>query len=401
MKVGLLGQFGSGNSGNDGSLEAMVSFLRTALPDATLLCICSNPSNVRKRFALETLSIRGAATAEGRLFRILNTALGRLPGRIVGLLLTIQSLRGVDVIMIPGTGILDDFQESPFGWPFIIYWWCLAARLRGARIAFVSIGAGPIRGTFSRWLLASAARMAEYRSYRDDYSHRYVKSLGIDVSSDYRYPDIAFGLGEPQGAVPEDRTPTIATVGIGVMHYRGWERGHADADALYAAYLAKITDLLLRLLQKGHAVRVFMGDTSDEATMWAIQAQVDGRTSARRNGAVTFAYTRSLQEVMAEIGKVDIAIVSRYHNLLCALKLGCPTLSLGYAQKNDELMAQFGQQAFCHHIESFAVDAVLEQTQQVLDDGQVVAADITRHNRLIQSQLRQQQQLLLSRLLAA
>ena len=34
MKIGLLGQFGSGNSGNDGSLEAMVRFLREARPEA-------------------------------------------------------------------------------------------------------------------------------------------------------------------------------------------------------------------------------------------------------------------------------------------------------------------------------------------------------------------------------
>ncbi|UNK40450.1 polysaccharide pyruvyl transferase family protein (plasmid) [Shinella sp. H4-D48] len=396
MKIALLGQFGSGNSGNDGSLEAMLGFLRSACPDAALLCICSNPAAIRERFRLDVTGLRARTALFPPTRRWLDSRLGRNIGRLLGLASILRILGDVDVMVIPGTGILDDFQEAPFGWPFIVYWWCFAARLRGTRIAFVSIGAGPIRGGLSRWFLTSAARMASYRSYRDDFSLRYVQGLGIDTDSDHRFPDLAFGLQEPaqSGAVRDRQKP--ATVGIGVMQYRGWERDHANADAIYTTYIAKIATLTRRLLDGGRDVRLFMGDRADEKALDDILA-----TLPQGNGAGHLSATRtaSLQAVMGEVLKVDMAIVSRFHNLLCALKLGRPTLSLGYAEKNDELMAAFDRAEFCQHIECFDVDQVLRQVDIVLDDLTAAESAISRHNIAIRAELRRQEDLLLAEVL--
>ena len=400
MKIGLLGQFGSGNSGNDGSLEAMLGFLRRACPDAALLCICSDPVKIGERFGLDVLSIRGSASFSRRFYRLLDNRLGRLPGRIVSLISILRAIGGIDVMVVPGTGILDDFQETPFGWPFIVYWWCLAARLRGTRIAFVSIGAGPIRGALSRWFLKSAVRMADYRSYRDDFSLRYVQGLGIDTSRDHRFPDIAFGLHEPARPPAGDGTARPATIGIGVMRYRGWQRDHADADGIYRTYVDKITALGRRLLDAGHDVRLFMGDTSDAVALEDIRSTLAAAPASTTAGCLSAARTASLHEVMDEVLKVDIAIVSRYHNLLCALKLDRPALSLGYAEKNDELMTEFGQAAFCQHIETFDVDLLMRQVRVVLADLDATRKEIARRNAANRAELLRQQDLLLSGVLA-
>jgi polysaccharide pyruvyl transferase WcaK-like protein len=399
MKIGLLGQFGSGNSGNDGSLEAMLAFLRRARPDASLLCICSNPAKIGERFALDVLSFRGGKPFAAPLLRLLDAKLWRVPGRIFILISILQKISGVDVMLIPGTGILDDFQERPFGWPFIIYWWCLAARLRGTRIAFVSIGAGPIRSTLSRWFLRSAARMAEYRSYRDDYSLRYVQGLGIDVSGDHRFPDIAFGLHEPARTVMPQHPRKPAAIGIGVMQYRGWERDHAGAGAIYRTYVDKISTVVRRLLVDGHNVRLFMGDVADELALEDIRKTLASQQAGWESSQFSVTRTGSLHEVMDELAKVDIAIVSRYHNLLCALKLDRPVLSLGYAEKNDQLMTEFGLKSFCQHIETFDVDTLLRQVQLSLVDPAAASRRIALHNEAIRAQLAQQQDLLLSRVL--
>lgn len=396
MKIALLGQFGSGNSGNDGSLEAMLIFLRRACPDAALLCICSNPAAIGERFALEVTGLRGGVAFVHPFLRWLDVRLGRVHGRLVGLASILRVLGGVDVMVIPGTGILDDFQEAPFGWPFIVYWWCLAARLRGARIAFVSIGAGPIRGTLSRWFLKSAVRMAAYRSYRDDFSLRYVQGLGIDTASDHRFPDLAFGLREPARTGERRHRQKHATIGIGVMHYRGWERGHRNGGAIYRAYVDKIAATARRLLDDGHDVRLFMGDTSDEQALDDILAAFPANCGMGRLEAIR---TISLHDVMDEIVKVDIAIVSRFHNLLCALKLDRPALSLGYAEKNDELMREFGRADFCHHIETFAVEQVLRQVDIMLADLAATGGALAACNAAIRLELSRQQDLLLAQVL--
>ncbi len=51
---------------------------------------------------------------------------------------------------------------------------------------------------------------------------------------------------------------------------------------------------------------------------------------------------------MKETAAADTVVATRYHNLVCALKTGTPTLALSYAAKSDALMDRMGLAAFCH-----------------------------------------------------
>ena len=54
-------------------------------------------------------------------------------------------------------------------------------------------------------------------------------------------------------------------------------------------------------------------------------------------------------------------MATRFHNLVCALKLAIPTVSIGYAVKHDALMADMGLSEFCQHVKSLDVDQLIEQ----------------------------------------
>ena len=69
----------------------------------------------------------------------------------------------------------------------------------------------------------------------------------------------------------------------------------------------------------------------------------------------------SLRDVMEQIAETDLVVATRFHNVVCALKLARPTVSLGYARKNDVLLAEMGLGAFCQHVE--AIDLDLLKTQ--------------------------------------
>ncbi|WP_342237877.1 polysaccharide pyruvyl transferase family protein [Inquilinus sp. OTU3971] len=396
MKICLLGQFGSGNTGNDGSLEAMLDFLRARRPDAELLCVCSNPNAVAEKYNVAAINI-GGFVAKGRWFNRINRGLADIPRRTASLLSVLTGLRGADLLIIPGTGILDDFQEAAFGWPFVVFRWCLAARLRNTRIAFVSIGAGPIKHTLSRWFLTSAARMAHYRSFRDDFSREYMKSVGLDVSRDPRYPDIAFRLAAP-ASVPA-RDSTRLTVGVGIMDYHGWSKVNSSGETIYQTYIGKLSSFICWLIEEGHDVRLLTGDLRDWKAVEDVLARiaVSGPTSASDH--ITVGRGHSLQELMDEIGQTDIVIVSRYHNVVCALKLGRPTISLGYNQKNDYLLAQFDQSRYCNHIETFDVEILKHQTEQILGDIDAVQLQILHSNRSFRKELFEQEELLLDRVI--
>ena len=48
-KIGLYGNFGAGNLGNECTLQAVIEQTLRRLPDAQLLCFCTNPQDVRTR----------------------------------------------------------------------------------------------------------------------------------------------------------------------------------------------------------------------------------------------------------------------------------------------------------------------------------------------------------------
>ncbi|MGQ4441122.1 hypothetical protein ACN6LI_006490, partial [Streptomyces violaceoruber] len=52
LRIGVFGLFGAGNSGNDGSLEAVLDHLRAAHPDAVVDAMCGGPETVATRYGV-------------------------------------------------------------------------------------------------------------------------------------------------------------------------------------------------------------------------------------------------------------------------------------------------------------------------------------------------------------
>src|SRR5262249_51653949 len=150
--------------------------------------------------------------------------------------------RSLDVLFIPGTGVLDDFGATPTGLPYDLWRWCHAAKWAGAKIGFVSIGAGPIVRSLSRMLMKSAARCAAYRSYRDLPSKAFVNSIAMRTPQDPVFPDLAFGLPAPARPAREEGPLVVA---VGVMAYFGWQG--ADGAAIYENYIRKLSDYVVWL----------------------------------------------------------------------------------------------------------------------------------------------------------
>ncbi len=394
MKIALLGLFGSGNTGNDGSLEAMVNFLRKSTSDAELMCICPNPEGIADRHKVDAAHHGGVDLQSPWMARV-NRILADAPRNILSIGHLFATMRGVNVLVIPGTGILDDFQESAFGWPFVVFRWCLAARLSGVRIAFVSIGAGPIKHPLSRWFLKSAVRMARFRSYRDDYSRHYLGDIGVDVSRDPCYPDLAFGLPQPLSSPSNARAPY--TIGVGVMDYHGWTKGDAEGERIYQTYLSKLASYICWLIEKGHNVRLLTGDVHDYGAVNDVLEKVVMSGSELALDRIAIGRSGSLHELMDEIAQTDMVVVSRYHNVVCALKLNRPTISLSYNLKNDYLLDQFEQRHYCQHIETFDVEKLKEHTRSVLEHIDAIGTQLSSSNRLVQEQLAEQERVLLRR----
>ena len=78
---------------------------------------------------------------------------------------------------------------------------------------------------------------------------------------------------------------------------------------------------------------------------------------------------RSVEQVMDQLASLDLVVASRFHNVLLALMLGKPVVSVSYNEKNDALMSQMGMEEYCRSIESFDLDWLVERVENIERNG--------------------------------
>ncbi|MFH8561865.1 polysaccharide pyruvyl transferase family protein [Streptomyces sp. NPDC017988] len=351
-RVGVFGLLGSGNLGNDGSLEAVLRYLRAEHPEAVVDALCGGPEVVAARYAIPATRLhwyRGEYRTASRARAIAGKGLGKL----VDAFRTAAWVRGHDVVIVPGMGVLEaTLPLRPWGFPYSLFLLCASGRLFGTRVALVGVGADAIGNRLTRALVRRSARLAAYRSYRDTLSRDALRAMGVDTARDAVYPDLAFALPTPPTGTPS------GTVCVGVMDFHGGDDDRARAEEIHRRYLEGTTAFVRALVEDGRPVRLATGDACDAPVVATILDAVD-------SPLVTAAEAASLADLMKEMAAADSVVATRYHNLVCALKVGTPTLALSYAAKSDALMAEMGLDAYCHPARDVDADRLLEQFREL------------------------------------
>jgi polysaccharide pyruvyl transferase WcaK-like protein len=357
-RVGLFGLLGSGNIGNDASVESVLKYLRAdhseVIPDA----MCKGPDGLRERYGIAAIPLNWYQKYEKQAAGVTAIALKTL-GKGMDVFRTASWVRRHDVVIVPGTGILEaSLPQRPWGMPYAMFLLCASGRLFGTKVALVSVGAGVIDQRLTRWLLISAARLAFYRSYRDIGSRDAMRQQGVDTTRDHIYLDLAFGIP----ALPYDPGDP-QTVGVGVMDYHGANNGRDEADELYASYVEKMQSFVFWLVDSGRRVRLLVGDTnnSDEGVVQEILASLRAHRPDLDPASVIAEPVSSFAELMRAMAPVSIVVATRFHNVICALRLSKPTISLGYAPKFTALMADMGLSEFCQSASSLNIGRLVEQ----------------------------------------
>jgi polysaccharide pyruvyl transferase WcaK-like protein len=370
----LYGNFGVGNLGNDSSLEAMLHAIKRYRPEASVICVCHGPHGVEERYGIPTQPVDISAArlrqpAGGGLWRRATAAADRLLDEVAFWVRRPNWLRTAGQFIVVGTGVLDDMGVRPWNAPFDLLKWCLAARLSGTQVVFLSVGAGPIENPLSRILMLTALRLGNYRSYRDRVSLEYLRGVGFNTQHDRVYPDLVFSLPVRLAHPPRAPWAPPRTVGLGVMGYYGWRNDPQSGQAIYAAYLDKLKCFLRWLLDRGYQVRLLTGELPrDQRPVNDLLASVSGEEPRDLHDSVIAEAIGSADDLLEQIAQTDLVVATRFHNVLCALMVGRPVISLGYAKKNDALLTEMGLQAYCHHVEQFSVQELMLQFEALAGD---------------------------------
>ena len=113
------------------------------------------------------------------------------------------------------------------------------------------------------------------------------------------------------------------------------------------------------LVEDGRKVLLLVGDTNgSDGSRGGRDILADLRTTLPDldPSTVTAASVSSYADVMQVLRPVSSVVAIRYHNVLCALKLSKPTISIGYSPKHDVLMAEMGLPEFIQAVSTLDVD---------------------------------------------
>ena len=258
LRVGLYGFFGMGNLGNEGSLAAFLAHLRADAPGGAGRVLRGRRGRDRARARHPRAAAHGVPCrrrATGDRSTQARKALGRLwdVPRTVGL------VGRVDVLVVPGTGVLESrLMSTPWGLP---YWMALAftaCRLRGRPTALVSVGAEPATRPATRLLMRQVIRSATPR----DVPRRCLVA-GRPRSAWVRQVTRAPWRRTSPSTCPTRSAIAVGpgTSSIGVMTY--W--GAADdpgrgAGRRRGLRRLRMTEVVTRLLDAGRTVTFLVGD---------------------------------------------------------------------------------------------------------------------------------------------
>jgi polysaccharide pyruvyl transferase WcaK-like protein len=379
-KIGLMGTFGYGNLGDAAIQDAMIQHIRIYFPDAVIYGFSLNPEDTKARHGIESFPISRLSWKDGkhktesnnllgrftlrlrsssnRTVRNLERWLGRIPLEFGLVLDAYRNLGGLDALIVSGGGQLDDYWSGggPWSHPYTLLKLGLLARLRRVKYDFVSVGAGPIDAILSKVFIRWALSLADYRSYRDQFSKTLIEKIGLS-SDDPVYPDLAHSLKIPNIFAQWDATKTRPLIGIGPIGY--FKPGcwpEAD-EARYSEYLSKMASFVAWLIENQYSVVFLVGEAYFDLLAINDLKQILARNGvSSESGQIIETTIQSVEDLICQLSATDMVVASRFHTVLLSQVIEKPVLALSYQAKIDALMADTGQAEYCVPIGKFDLD---------------------------------------------
>src|SRR3989441_6056662 len=298
MRIGVFGHVGNQNLGDEALIAAVLQNVRRRCPEAELCAFRAHPQDTEQRHRIPAFPIcrtngrpaaappselaaappggEGSAAASAwaglraRLRRIpllpvlvraarrvARTALA-VPLELAFLARSYRNLRGTDLLLVAGSQQLNDYWGGPWGFPFTLFKWSLLARMTRTKVAFLSLGAGPLRTRLGKFFIKQTVRLAAYRSYRDDDSRRCIVDLGI-AGKHRVVPDLVLSLDvDPQPAPPQPRGPgRRQVVGINPMPVFDDAYYPVSDPRVFGKYVETLAAFADWLIERGYVVRFF------------------------------------------------------------------------------------------------------------------------------------------------
>jgi len=406
---------GNENLGDESIIAAVIQNVRRRWPEAEILGFTSNPYDTKERHGIPSYPIRrmaqtehlaespaGGSTAPGQpadssflhrtkelvkripvLSSVARGALGVLETlpeiiREISFLLDCRrQIKGLDLLIFAGSHQLNDFVDGPWAFPYTVLKWTLLAREAGAKVVFLSLGAGPIDTWLGRRFIRRALKLSSYRSYRGETSKQVVDSLHV-FETNKVVPDLAFSLDSPflSKEVARSRVPVVGINPL-PLYSDYW---YMTDERKYEAYVGKLAAFADWLVDRGCEVRFIPTQLKvDPAVIADVRRRMTKKGTPEYDELIVEPTIHGLDELLAALSELDVMVATRYHGILLSLALHKPVLAIAYHEKSRDLMNWLGLGDYVIDGDTFTVEALTERFPL-----------LEKESRAIRSSLRQQ-----------
>ena len=385
-RIGFFGLLGSGNLGNDGSFEAVLTRIRSVHPESVLDAMCMGPERMSTQYGIPAIPLNWSTAREAHTTR-LGARLVWALGKLVDVWRTFLWVRRHDLVVIAGAGVLENaLPMRATGVPYALFLLCASGKLARTKVALISVGATIIKPRPTRWLRNGAAHLAYYRSYRDRISWDVMQQSGTFARHDPVYTDLVFSLPGPPSSAGDPRL-----VGVGIMSYFGGSDDRRDGQKIHEDYIEAMTQFISWLIDNDYKVRLLSGDDSkDDSVIASVMADLVTRRPDLAPGEVVANPVSSLGDLLEEIEPVGFVIGARYHNVVSGVRLSKPTISVGYSLKHDALMGDMGVPEFALSARSVTGAQLIDLFNELQSRSSKVRALLETNLRFKQRELEKQ-----------
>ena len=360
-RVAFYGYLGSGNIGNDATFETVLAWLQSAHPEVEAQCITIAPGEVETRYGVPSMPLSWRPTGQ-RGNRLTDTS-GKLLGRLVDVLRSYTLAGSVDAVVVPGMGVLEDtLGVRPWNLPLWLFLMAAACRVRRRRFVLVGVGADLAPNSVTRRLYAATVGLATYVTYRDTLSAAAMRRANARIP-EVVAPDLAFAHPAPTHVKPEP-----GLIVVGVMAYYGRGDDPVRGASVRRRYVATLAEAMALLTDEGNRIVLVGGDRVDADVAHDVRTAVMATRPELPDDAVIVRDVATFTQLTDEMMRAEVVIASRFHNLICALRLARPIVSVGYAKKNRHLMQTLGLTRYCQEIEQLDASRLVAQVRAARSD---------------------------------
>jgi polysaccharide pyruvyl transferase WcaK-like protein len=399
MKIGLLQHFGTGNLGDDASVDAVMQQIKSRWPCALFIGLSLFPADSEERHGIPCFPIRrgyyyppyGPATigagfkdkTVGAAFkRRLKAVLGRyrllfpvqkptqLFRELHFLAKSFRVAKSLDLLVFCGGGQLLDAWGGPWAFPYTLFKWVLLAKLAGIKCYFVNIGAGPLKYPLSKWFVKRALLFADYVSCRDDKSRALIREIGFSGGAQV-VADCAYGLKISDLGIDADhaRRESELIIGISPMAYRDPRRYWDKDQSSYQCFIRTLADFCARLIRRRHRLRLFGSDIwFDSQAIVDLEVAIKNEFSIDTSTWITCEPVGDIDELLSQLSQVDCLVTCKFHGVIFGHLLNVPVLAISHHPKVATLMDDFDLAEYCVDVRTFNADLLTKTFERLVDN---------------------------------